>query len=93
MRVVSVNVSKEKGTRKSPVTKIEIGDHGIRGDAHAGDWHRQVSLLSEELLKRFCQQTGRETEPGEFAENITTEGLDLVSVSLLDHFAAGSLLF
>ncbi|MFW6170716.1 MAG: molybdenum cofactor synthesis domain-containing protein [Planctomycetota bacterium] len=92
MRVVSVNISEEKGTRKFPVDRIEIGHRGVRRDAHAGDWHRQVSMISEELLKRFSRQTGRETGPGEFAENITLAGVDLAAVSLLDRFSAGPLL-
>lgn len=54
MKVISVNISKEKGTIKTPVEKIQLKiDHGIIGDAHAGNWHRQVSLLAEESLKKM----------------------------------------
>ena len=59
------------------------------GDAHAGPWHRQVSLLAAESIARFGAEAGRTFGPGEFAENITTEGLDLADVSLLDRFGIG----
>jgi len=87
--VLSVNVSTEKGTVKRPVKSIELTQRGIEGDAHAGQWHRQVSLLSQESIDRFSTQVGREFTPGEFAENITTRGIDLSQVALLDQFGIG----
>jgi molybdenum cofactor synthesis domain-containing protein len=54
-----------------------IKDHGLEGDAHAGDWHRQISLLAMESIKKM-QEKGLQVGPGDFAENITTEGIDLV---------------
>jgi molybdopterin adenylyltransferase len=85
-RIVSVNVSREKGTIKQPAPEIVIDSRGVSSDAHAGDWHRQVSLLSQESIERFSERMGRKIHPGEFAENITTSGLDLGAVRLLDRF-------
>ena len=77
MRVISVNISEKKGTIKTPVERIELKiDHGIVGDAHAGNWHRQVSLLAEESLEKM-QAKIPSLKPGDFAENIMTEGIDL----------------
>lgn len=84
MEVVSVNVSEEKGTVKHSVSEVRIDEQGIVGDGHAGAWHRQVSMLSEEIIKEFAGEVGREIKPGEFAENITTRGLDLRNVAVLD---------
>jgi len=75
--VVSVNVSREKGTRKVPVPRavLRVG-HGIDGDAHAGEWHRQVSLLSVSSIDNM-RAKGLELQPGDFAENLTVSGLDV----------------
>jgi molybdenum cofactor synthesis domain-containing protein len=89
MNVLSVNISEEVGTAKHPVPELEIDEKGCVGDAHAGDWHRQVSLLAKESIDRFAEKMTRTINPGEFAENITTEGIDLESVSLLDRFIIG----
>ena len=89
MKVTSVNISEEKGTGKHPVDHIEIDEQGVVGDAHAAHWHRQVSILSEEIIQEFATETGRDTGPGEFAENITTGGLDLRGVGLLDRLLIG----
>ena len=89
MKVVSVNISEVKGTRKHPVDEIEVNTQGVVGDAHAAHWHRQVSVLSEELIHDFEAETGRKTGPGEFAENITTSGLDLRTVGALDRLLIG----
>lgn len=86
MHVISVNVSTEKGTVKHPVGEIQVDEQGVVGDAHAGTWHRQVSMLSEEIIKEFGPEVGREIRPGEFAENITTRGVDLRNVAVLDRF-------
>jgi MOSC domain-containing protein YiiM len=82
-KVISVNVSAKKGVRKKPVDEILLKtDYGIEGDAHASaEWHRQVSLLALESIKKM-QEKGLDVKPGDFAENITTEGLDLVSLPL-----------
>ncbi|HUU02676.1 MAG TPA: molybdenum cofactor synthesis domain-containing protein [Myxococcota bacterium] len=89
IEIFSVNVSEKKGTVKHPVERVELDEMGIVGDAHAGAWHRQVSLLAQESVLRFIEQTGRETVPGEFAENITLRGFDLRRAGLLDRFQVG----
>lgn len=87
--VVSVNISEEKGTVKVPVAEIVIDDKGIVGDAHAGSWHRQVSLLAAEDIEVFSKEADRKISPGEFAENITVSGIDLGRVAVLDRFIIG----
>jgi len=89
MEVLSVNISEKKGTIKKPVPQIELDSRGVRGDAHAGDWHRQVSLLAEESIIKFSQQAGRKINYGEFAENITTRGIEVWQTHPLDRFQIG----
>jgi molybdenum cofactor synthesis domain-containing protein len=89
-QLVAVNVSDRKGVSKTPVDRAVIDGSGLVGDAHAGPWHRQVSLLAGESIDRFGQSAGRAFAPGEFAENLTTRGLDLADTSLLDRFRIGS---
>ena len=86
-RVVSVNVSEKTGTVKTPVPEIFITRQGVQGDAHAGDWHRQVSLLALESIERFSVESGRRFRCGDFAENLTTQGIDMRGVAILDRFA------
>lgn len=75
-RILAVCVSSEKGTQKHPVDVIDMQvDHGIVGDAHAGNWHRQISLLGRESVQKVQQRIDFELKPGDFAENILTEGL------------------
>ncbi len=88
LTVVSVNISEAKGTVKKPVPFIRLVDKGVDGDAHAGSWHRQVSLLGEESVKRFGKELGRLPGPGEFAENITTRGLELKDTLPFDRFVS-----
>ncbi len=80
-RVVSVNISDKKGMRKKPVEEVVLkAEYGIEGDAHASsEWHRQVSLLALESIQKM-REKGLAVSPGDFAENITTEGIDLVSL-------------
>ena len=80
IKVLSVNISKEKGVIKKPVKQIVINEKGIENDAHAGDWHRQVSLLAKESIDKFEGVLGRKIVFGEFAENITTEGITLYTM-------------
>jgi MOSC domain-containing protein YiiM len=77
-RIVSINISDKKGVRKKPVELAVIKEnYGIEGDGHASEkWHRQVSLLALESIKKM-QEMGLDVGPGDFAENITTEGIDL----------------
>lgn len=88
-KVVSVNVSTKRGTCKEPVPEIAINERGVAGDAHADDWHRQVSLLAVESIERFGQAAGRPFNPGNFAENITTQAIDLLQTAPLDRFRIG----
>jgi MOSC domain-containing protein YiiM len=74
--IVSIAISKKKGTRKTRVNEaIIMPNHGLEGDAHAGPWHRQVSFLSAESIETACRQ-GLNVTFGDFAENIATTGID-----------------
>ncbi len=76
--VVSVNISEVRGVAKRPVPEITLKRrHGIVGDAHAGDWHRQVSLLAEESVDAMRAAAPLPLEDGAFAENINTRGVEL----------------
>ncbi|MGQ9859827.1 MAG: MOSC domain-containing protein [Thermodesulfobacteriota bacterium] len=78
--VLRVSVSTEKGVPKTNVEELRlIPDWGAQGDAHAGSWHRQVSLLAMESIEKM-RAKGLEVRPGDFAENITTQGLDLLAL-------------
>ncbi len=77
-KVTSVNISEQKGTQKHPVPEIRLKlRHGIVGDAHAGDWHRQISLLAEESVDSMRAVSPIPLDEGVFAENINTVGVDL----------------
>ena len=77
-KIVSINISDKKGVRKKPVDSVVIKEnYGIEGDAHASEkWHRQISLLALESIEKM-QAMGLKVGPGDFAENITTQGIDL----------------
>ncbi len=76
MKIVSIALSRKKGTRKTQVeTAMVLKDHGLEGDAHAGDWHRQVSFLASESIDR-ANEKGLGVTFGDFAENISTTGID-----------------
>ena len=90
-RIVSVNISTETGTSKTPVPEIEITALGVAQDAHAGPGNRQVSMLSSESIDRFAANAGRTFSRGDFAENITTAGIDLSDTGLLDQFHIGEI--
>ena len=92
-QIVSVNISDEKGTPKRPVPEIVLDDRGVAGDAHAGLWHRQVSLLGQESIDSFIAATGKQVGPGEFAENITLQGIDMARAAVLDRFRIGDVEF
>jgi molybdopterin adenylyltransferase len=87
--VASVNISTEKGAVKQPVAEAAVTLRGLAGDAHAQPGNRQVSLLASEAIARFAEETKRPMKPGEFAENITTRGVDLKQVAPLDRFHIG----
>jgi len=88
-KVISVNISEKKGTGKHPVEKITITEAGVMEDAHAGDWHRQVSLLAMESIEKFSKEAKRKINFGEFAENITTQGIELPRCHIFDRFRIG----
>jgi len=78
--VTSINISDRKGVRKLPgVTGTLIAGRGLAKDAHAAEWHRQISLLAQESIDKMSA-LGLSVGPGDFAENITTSGLDLLSL-------------
>ena len=75
-KVLAVCISEIKGIQKHPVEQVELKvDHGIVGDAHAGNWHRQVSLLGQESVDKLQGKLDFRLKPGDFAENILTEGI------------------
>lgn len=80
MRIVSIAISKKKGTRKVPVDEATlIQDYGLQGDAHAGPWHRQVSFLAGESIEG-ARSRGLDVTFGDFAENVATSGIDWLQV-------------
>ena len=91
-KIVAVCISKNKGERKTPVEQIELREnHGVVGDAHAGDWHRQVSLLAKESIDKM-RKMGLDVDNGDFAENLTTEGIDLPALAIGTQLQAGEVL-
>jgi len=80
--VIAVCTSKAKGERKTDVGQGELQQgFGLTGDAHGGDWHRQVSLLAIESIDKM-RDAGLDVGPGDFAENLTTRGVDLYSLPI-----------
>lgn len=81
----SINISEKKGERKTPVDAQQVmhvkEQYGIEGDAHAGDWHRQVSFLAQESIDRV-RAAGLDVSMGDFAENFTTVNLDCMDLPL-----------
>lgn len=92
-KVLAINISEEKGAIKNP---IEEGffkvNHGLEGDAHAGNWHRQVSLLGIESVKKMKAVGIDVLAAGQFAENITTEGLTLYELPVGTKLKIGEVL-
>lgn len=81
-RILAVNISEKKGTQKKNVHSVKvIEDFGFENDAHAGKWHRQVSLLSSEKIEEF-RRKGAVIQDGAFGENLVVEGLDFSSLPL-----------
>lgn len=87
--IKAISISENRGTRKTNVPEAELKtDFGIVGDAHAADWHRQVSLLAVESIDKMLAM-GAKVSPGDFAENITTEGIDLSKLSIGNRLRVG----
>jgi MOSC domain-containing protein YiiM len=90
MKIVSIAVSKKKGTRKTVVDEaVVVENHGLQDDGHAGDWHRQVSFLSSESIAA-ARERGLEVTFGDFAENIATQGIDWMTVPIGTRLQLGS---
>lgn len=90
--VVTVNVSAGKGERKKPVPEVFLQEGlGIVGDGHAGRWHRQVSLLARESIDKMVAK-GLDVGPGDFAENITTAGIEVAALPIGTRMAVGEAL-
>ena len=91
-QVLAVCISEKKGTVKHPVPEIQLKiDHGIVGDAHAGNWHRQVSLLADESVERMRQRFP-DIPTGAFAENILTQGIALSMLPIGTKLRVGQVL-
>jgi molybdopterin adenylyltransferase len=89
IKILSVNKSEKKGTVKKPVDAIKILSSGIEGDAHSGDWHRQISLLGVESIEKMQVSADRKFKYGDFAENITVSGFPLFDMRPLDKLVSG----
>ena len=91
-KVAAVCISARKGERKRPIPAITVEEgHGIIGDAHAGDWHRQVSLLASESIEKM-RAKGLAVKAGDFAENITTHGIELATLPVGTQLRIGRVL-
>ncbi len=89
MKIVSIAVSKKKGTRKRCVEEaLLVRDYGVEGDAHAGKWHRQVSFLAAESIDQ-AKRRGLDITFGDFAENIATTGIEWKTVPVGTRFKLG----
>lgn len=90
--VLAVNISEKRGEKKHNINKAYLrADHGIETDAHSGDWHRQVSLLSLSSFEKM-RKMGAEVFYGDFAENITVEGLDVATLPIGTKLKIGEVL-
>lgn len=85
-KVIAVCISEKKGTQKHNVREAEfVEDWGVKNDAHAGKWHRQVSLLSYDKIQAF-RQRGAQVEDGAFGENLVVEGIDFAALPVGTRF-------
>jgi len=95
-KIVAVCISKEKGVRKESIGEAKlVAGWGMTGDAHAGKWHRQVSLLSAssiEKMREEAKKKGIDLMPGDFAENLTTQGLELFTIPVGTYLEVGETL-
>jgi len=92
-KVISVNISEKKGEIKKPIGRgFFKEDNGLENDAHAGKWHRQVSLLAQESIDKMKAQGVENLSSGKFAENITTEGIVLYELPVGTRLKIGEVL-
>jgi MOSC domain-containing protein YiiM len=81
--VIAINISDRKGIEKKTIEKGElVVNHGLKDDVHAGEWHRQVSLLGVESINKMKEKGVENLDSGKFAENITTEGIELFTLPI-----------
>ncbi len=91
-KIMAVNISREKGTQKVNVHSARvIEDFGLENDAHAGKWHRQISLLSYEKIEAFKKE-GAPVEDGAFGENLIVEGIDLKALPVGTRLKSGEII-
>ena len=91
--ILAVCISERKGEQKHPVERIRLlPHHGVAGDAHAGDWHRQISLLAQESVDRLQEKVPFPLLPGAFAENILCEGIQLSAIPVGTRLRIGTAL-
>ena len=91
-KITAICVSERKGTQKHYIEQAELKvDHGIVGDAHAGNWHRQVSLLNKEKIDAF-KARGAKVNDGAFGENIIVEGIDFRTLPIGTRYRSGDVL-
>lgn len=89
-RVLALSISKKKGIPKTNVPSVTLlEDWGIEGDIHGGKWHRQISFLAIESIEKMRQRGLAKLRPGAFAENITTEFIDIPHLSVGDRMMIG----
>ncbi len=92
-KVLAVCISESRGVQKHPVQAAELrADFGIVGDAHAGPWHRQVSILSRGSVQKLQDRITMELKPGDFAENILVEGMEVFQLPVGTKLLLGSAL-
>ena len=89
--LLSINISKERGKKKKPVEEARVTMKGIEGDAHAGDWHRQISLLGEESIEKMRRE-GVNIQYGDFAENLTVRGITLYKLEIGTRIRVGNVI-
>ncbi|MDO4619121.1 MAG: MOSC domain-containing protein [Lachnospiraceae bacterium] len=90
--IVSINISREKGTQKEAVESAEVMEEwGLKGDAHAGKWHRQISLLSYEKYQAFAEK-GAPIHYGSFGENLLVSGFDFRTLPVGTRLQSGEVL-
>lgn len=90
-KLISINISKDKGVKKIPVKEAFIGIYGIDGDGHSGLWHRQVSLLAYESMEEINKKEVIKVSSGDFAENITTKDINLKDLKIGDNIVIESI--
>ena len=89
-KIIAISISEKKGQKKHNIESANlIVDHGMEGDAHAGNWHRQISLLGITSIEHM-REKGADVKPGDFAENITVEGIVLYDLPVGTKLQLGS---